>query len=185
MGKRDLKYLEIREGARERCNVGGQPIRIPLHGRSIAKLAAGVGKSESSAASISLSVTWDRRRFSEFALLACSVVIAPLIAIQFAPCQRSSFWNGTSRPLKQIPRLPFWTTKQGSCIGGIEYPSSESEQTEGRSALKRKQEPVSYKNFTPASKATHAPGASHLAIEGQSYASVNKFSSHRCSTELN
>nr|YP_010194797.1 hypothetical protein LK293_mgp098 [Arctium tomentosum]YP_010194927.1 hypothetical protein LK294_mgp099 [Arctium lappa]QZZ81536.1 hypothetical protein [Arctium tomentosum]QZZ81666.1 hypothetical protein [Arctium lappa] len=40
---------------------------------------------ESSAASISLSVTWDRRRFSEFALLACSVVIAPLIEIPFAP----------------------------------------------------------------------------------------------------
>lgn len=40
---------------------------------------------ESSAASISLSVTWDRRRFYEFALLACSVVIAPLIEIPFAP----------------------------------------------------------------------------------------------------
>ncbi|KAI3729087.1 hypothetical protein L6452_17735 [Arctium lappa] len=40
---------------------------------------------EISATSISLSVTWDRRRFSEFALLACSVVIAPLIEIPFAP----------------------------------------------------------------------------------------------------
>jgi len=28
---------------------------------------------------------WDRRQFSEFALLACSVVIAPLIEIPFAP----------------------------------------------------------------------------------------------------
>lgn len=82
--------MKIREGARERCNVGGQPIRIPSHGRSIAKLAAGVGKSESSAASISLSVTWDRRLFSEFALLACSVVIAPLIAMKLAPVSLSA-----------------------------------------------------------------------------------------------
>ena len=55
--------------------MGGQPIRIPSHGRSIAKLAAGVGKSESSAG------TGD----SFLSLPACSVVIAPLIAIQFAP----------------------------------------------------------------------------------------------------
>nr|GEW89016.1 putative reverse transcriptase domain-containing protein [Tanacetum cinerariifolium] len=59
------------------------PIRIPSHGRSILKLAAGVVRVL--AASISLSVTWDRRRFSEFALFACSVVMAPLIEIPFAP----------------------------------------------------------------------------------------------------
>ncbi|GJY56383.1 hypothetical protein Tco_0619740 [Tanacetum coccineum] len=122
---------------------------------------------ESSAASISLSVTWDRRRFSEFALLACSVVIAPLIEIPFAPV---SFGD----PLKGLDAALFGTNKL-------------KERDSTRSALKSKQEPLKEAGTfrIRASKATHAPGASHLAIEGQSYASVKKLSSHRCSTELN
>nr|GEV00166.1 hypothetical protein [Tanacetum cinerariifolium] len=50
-----------------------------------------------------------------------------------------------------------------------------------RSALKSKQEPMKEAGTfrIRANKATHAPGASHLAIEGQSYASVKKLSSHR------
>lgn len=44
---------------------------------------------------------WDRRQFSEFALLACSVVIAPLIEIPFAPVSfgdplKGLEWNGNS-----------------------------------------------------------------------------------------
>ncbi|GJY53248.1 hypothetical protein Tco_0444912 [Tanacetum coccineum] len=55
-----------------------------------------------------------------------------------------------------------------------------------RSALKSKQEPLKEAGTfrIRASKATHAPGASHLAIEGQSYASVKKLSSHRCAVLL-
>ncbi|KAI3746795.1 hypothetical protein L6452_09235 [Arctium lappa] len=99
---------------------------------------------ESSAASISLSVTGDRRRFSELALLACSVVIAPLIEIPFAPVSFGDPLKSNQEPLKEA----------------------------GTFRIR-------------ANKAIHAPGASHLAIEGQSYASVKKISSHRCSTELN
>ncbi|KAI3664944.1 hypothetical protein L6452_43557 [Arctium lappa] len=140
------------------------------------------------AASISLSVTWDWRGFYEFTLLACSMVIAPLIEIPIAPVSfedplKGLDWNFHSTYPHPIS-LEFRYAEY-SILHRNQNKLKERDNT--RSALKSKQEPLKEAGTfrIRASKSSHAPRASHLAIERKSYASVKKLSSHRCSTELN